>query len=164
MLDPFIRVRHSKKAVAQDIVDLFPGSFQRFIDATPTDLSVLVTQPRSPKRTIIQAPTPELAQLIEAVQADHQAIVDEAEFLWEDLSREEYESVGASDQPTEPAAAAAHLLYLNQLSRTGTSSYDPEHRAAQFNWNLLEQWSQALNGVKIAPGRLGSCPGECPRD
>ena len=151
MVEPFIRVRHSKKAVANEIVGHLPRSFQRFIDATPTDLSVLAVQPRSPKRTVIQAPTAGLELLVEAIRTDWQAVAREAKILWQDLSREEFESVSASDLPADPTPAAAQLLYLNQLSRTGETTYDPQHRAAQYDWNLLKHWSTALDGVKIAP-------------
>lgn len=144
---PLLRVRHSKKVVADEIVAQFP-KHTRYVDGTFTDGAVLAAQPRASSRCLLNVDDMEVLTLLEQLQTNYPAVVEHAEFLWEDLSREEFESVAAADQPADEAEAAARTLYLNQLTLPGTKRFDPGNRADRFDWPSLKAWSDRLEGVK----------------
>lgn len=146
---PLLRTKYSKKVVASEIADHFATKYGRFVDAGVTDAIVFATQPRTSKRSVLTTVDPELAMILEAVQSHPREVVEAAQFLWDDLSREEYESVAASDLPGDGPAAAAQLLYLNQLSQPGTRKYDTKHKGNDFDWHLVDEWAQCLDGTKL---------------
>lgn len=150
MTVPLLRAKHSKKVVAAEIAALLPTPYGRFVDAAVTDAAVFAAQPRTPSRCLLNTTDPELHTLLEALQKSPVEVVEAAQYLWEDLEREEYESVAASDLPAVPAEAAAQLLYLNQLSQPGTSKYDPGHKAGRLSWDSVTEWAAMLQKVKLS--------------
>lgn len=148
-LQPFLRTKYSKKLLATEVAEHFSFRHGRFVDATFTDGAVLAVQGRSPKRTVINTTDTDVALLLGTLRDELDRTLSEVEFLWEDLSREEYESVSAADLPGDPAEAAAQLLYINQLSQPGTTKYDPSHRADKLSWTLVADWAARLSDMRI---------------
>lgn len=149
LLEPFLKSKYSKKLLVQEIVSHFPKRYGRFVDASTTDAAVFAAQPRSSKRSVLATTNTQLMPLLTALQDQPEQVIREAKELWEDLSREEFESIAASDLPSTGPEAAAQALYLNQLSQPGTMRYDASHRADKFSWELLQDWANALSGVKL---------------
>ena len=148
-LQPVLRVKHSKKQVAEEIAEHFNFKFSRYVDAAVTDAVVYTTQPRSPKRSVLNTVDQTTELILTVLQESPDELVTAAQHLWEDLSKEEYESIAASDPSPDPVEAAAHYLYLNQLTQPGTRTYDANHKAEKFPWDDIRLWSERLDGVKI---------------
>lgn len=146
---PLLRARHSRRTVADDVVKLFPEGTRRFIDTRFTDGSTFLAQPRSPKLCLLATNCPETANFLRILQTSPDALEAHAQFLWEDTSRAEFESVYASDLPPDPAEAAARFLYLNQLTAPGTSTYAPTRQSRQFPKERLVEWAAHLRGVRV---------------
>lgn len=150
MSTPLLRAKHSKKVVAEEIVTHLPAPFGRFVDGSLTDAAVFAVQPRTPARCLLNTTDPDLLALLTALRDDPIRVTEEAKILWEDTSREEYESIAAADLPADPSEAGAQLLYLNQLSQPGTTKYDPANKAAQLDWGLVTLWAELLGKVKFS--------------
>lgn len=149
---PLLRARHSRRTVADDVVELFPEGFRRFVDTRFTDGSAFLAQPRSPKLCLLTTDCPDTANFLRALQTSPDALAAHARLLWEDTSRAEFESVHASDLPPDPAEAAARFLYLNQLTAPGTSTYAPRRQSRQFPEERLTAWATHLQGVRVLEG------------
>lgn len=147
---PVLRSKYSKRAVADEIADLIPPKgVRRFVDALALDASVLPHQPRAGSRVVLNTFDTRTELFYLGLRDNPEAVIEHAQQLWGDPSKEEFTSLIMGDPSDDPAEAAAETLFLNQLSVPGTERYDSNIKPEAFNWDNLHEWSQLLQGAKI---------------
>lgn len=153
-MDPLLKVKYSKKAIADQLSAQIPAGTRTVVDLAVTDLFWL-TQGSWPARKTINCTNPDTHLVYQAVKESPSEFIEHCRNLWEDTSKEEYLSLLMSDQSTGTLAEnAAIKYYLNQLSTPGAHRYNKATKLQETN---ITYWAEQLAKAKLtqqAPAQL----------